>query len=54
MLRLARLVDDQGVDLQEVFLDTPVKAGLVRADVRVSHAQLRRGILRLLACVPPT
>ena len=53
IMRVAQLVDDHGIDLQEVFLDTPVKVGLVRNDVRISFAELRRGLWRLLSCLPP-
>ncbi|KAH8059861.1 hypothetical protein JL720_13669 [Aureococcus anophagefferens] len=43
IMRIATLVDDHGIDLQEVFLDTPVRVGVVRGDVRISFAELRRG-----------
>ncbi|KAH8095844.1 hypothetical protein JL720_3176 [Aureococcus anophagefferens] len=53
IMRIATLVDDHGIDLQEVFLDTPVRVGVVRGDVRISFAELRRGLWRLLSCLPP-
>lgn len=52
LMRLAKLVDAHGLDLQEIFLDTPVAAGVVRGDVRVPLAQLRKGLARLLGCAP--
>ena len=51
VMRLAKLVDDHGLDLQEVFLDAPTAAGAVRADVRVPAAQLRTGLRRMLCCL---
>ena len=53
IMRIAQLIDDHGLDLQEVFLDTPVKVGVVRADVRISFSELRRGLWRLISCLPP-
>ena len=43
VLRLAKLTDDHGLDLQEI-LDAPTAAGAVRSDVRVPAAQLADGI----------
>jgi len=51
VLRLAKLTDDHGLDLQEIFLDAPTAAGAVRADVRVPAAQLRTGLRRMLCCL---
>ncbi|KAJ1460060.1 hypothetical protein M885DRAFT_509755 [Pelagophyceae sp. CCMP2097] len=54
IVRVALLVDAEAVDLQDVFLDTPAHSAHLGDDARVGCAQLRKGLLRLLACMPPS
>lgn len=50
--KMATFIDDEHIDLQEIFLDTPGRVGRVHDDIRISHSDLRRGLLRLLSCLP--
>ena len=49
LAKMAAVVDEECLDLQEIFLDT---TPILRSDLRISLSDLRRGLTRLLSCLP--